>query len=120
MSNKKIPKELEPWVEAKKRHCLSQKHIQMARELGMNPRKLGKIDNHKQERWKAPLPEFIEHLYMKRFAKEAPDVVLSFEQISKLKFQKKEAEKAKKALKTANNILLDIQQQEVNLLNSIT
>jgi hypothetical protein len=44
----------------------------MARELGMNPRKLGKIDNHKQEAWKAPLPQFIEHLYRKRFGREAP------------------------------------------------
>src|SRR5215469_3035907 len=26
----------------------------MARELGMNPAKLGKIDNHKQETWKLP------------------------------------------------------------------
>ncbi len=41
----------------------------MARELGMNPRRLGKIDNHKQERWKLPLPLFIEELYFKRFKK---------------------------------------------------
>jgi hypothetical protein len=34
----------------------------MARELGMNPRKLGGKDNHHQEPWKMPLPHFIEHL----------------------------------------------------------
>ena len=28
----------------------------------MNPKKLGKIDNHRQEPWKAPLPIFIETL----------------------------------------------------------
>jgi hypothetical protein len=43
-----------------------------ARELGLNPRKLGKIDNHRQEPWKAPLPQFIEHLYLKRFGRERP------------------------------------------------
>jgi hypothetical protein len=34
----------------------------MARELGMNPKKLGKLDNHDQEPWKLPLPEFIRKL----------------------------------------------------------
>ncbi len=51
----------------------------MARELGMNPRKLGGLANHHQEPWKAPLPIFIEHLYQKRFGKAAPDRVLSIE-----------------------------------------
>jgi len=39
----------------------------MARELGMNPKKLGGMANHKQERWKAPLPQFIEELHERRF-----------------------------------------------------
>ena len=46
----------------RKRHHLSHAHVQMARELGMNPKKLGKLDNDDQEPWKAPLPQFIEHL----------------------------------------------------------
>jgi hypothetical protein len=29
--------------------------VQMARELGLSPGKLGKIANHRQELWKAPL-----------------------------------------------------------------
>lgn len=33
----------------------------------MNPRKLGKLDNHDQEPWKMPLREYIGHLYFKRF-----------------------------------------------------
>jgi len=41
----------------------------------MNPTKLGKLANRKQEPWKAPLPEFIEDLYWKRFEKERPDSV---------------------------------------------
>jgi hypothetical protein len=105
MSNNKIPKELQPWIEAKKKHRLSQKHIQMARELGMNPKNFGKLDNHKQERWKAPLPEFIEHLYSKRFGREAPVSVLSFEEITKLKAKKKAAAKERKAIKRATATL---------------
>jgi hypothetical protein len=52
----------------------------MARELGMNPKKLGKLDNHDQEPWKLPLPEFIRKLYSKRFVKERPDAVRSIEE----------------------------------------
>ena len=63
------------WIEAKKKFHLSDTHIQMARELGMNPRKFGGLVNHKQERWKSPLPAFIGELYFKRFKKEKPDVV---------------------------------------------
>ncbi|GBD95460.1 hypothetical protein BMS3Abin06_00332 [bacterium BMS3Abin06] len=63
------------WIDAKKKFRLSDTHIQMARELGMNPKKFGSLDNHKQERWKAPLPEFIEDIYFKTFKKETPDVI---------------------------------------------
>ena len=52
----------------------------MARELGLNPGKLGKISNQRQEPWKAPLPQFIEHLYLKRFGREQPQVVTPAEQ----------------------------------------
>jgi hypothetical protein len=44
--------DLQEWIEARKRFHLSHAHVQMGRELGLNPRKLGKIDNHDQERWK--------------------------------------------------------------------
>jgi Putative transposase len=36
---------------------LSDVHIQMARELGLNPKKFGGLANHRQEPWKLPLPE---------------------------------------------------------------
>jgi hypothetical protein len=45
----------------------------------MNPKKLRKLDNHKQEPRKTPLRQFIEDLYFKRFGKERPDIVLSIE-----------------------------------------
>jgi hypothetical protein len=77
MAKQRIPQKLVPWVEAKKRHRLTDVQVQMARELGMNPKKLGKIDNHDQEPWKAPLPQFIEFLYLKRFKREKPERVLN-------------------------------------------
>ncbi|MGH7827686.1 MAG: hypothetical protein ACREQ7_21240 [Candidatus Binatia bacterium] len=78
-SKKRIPEELQRWIEARWKFHLSHAHVQMARELGMNPRKLGKLANHDQEPWKAPLPIFIAHLYQKRFGKAQPDRVLSIE-----------------------------------------
>ncbi len=76
---KKPNQKMQAWIDARKRHHLSHAQLQMARELGMNPKGLGKIDNHDQEPWKMPLREFIEHLYLKRFGKTRPDVVLSIE-----------------------------------------
>ena len=55
-------------------------HVQMARELGMNPAKLGGLDNHRQEPWKLPSSEFIEHLYEKRFGRTRPPVVMTIEE----------------------------------------
>lgn len=75
----RLPDRLQAWIDARTRHHLSDAHVQMARELGLNPKKLGKLDNHGQEPWKAPLPEFIERLYLQRFGKRRPDVVLSIE-----------------------------------------
>ena len=57
MTRKKIPHDLQPWIDARKRHRLSHAQVQMARELGLDLRKLGKIDNHQQEPWKASLPQ---------------------------------------------------------------
>jgi hypothetical protein len=74
---------MQKWIDARKRFHLSHAQVQMARELGMNPRKLGSLDNHKQERWKAPLPIFIEQLYRKRFGKSQPDRVISVEDRAK-------------------------------------
>jgi len=66
----------------------------MARELGMNPRNLGKLDNHDQEPWKLPLKRYIEHLYFKRFGRERPDVVLSVEELARRAEEKKAARRA--------------------------
>jgi hypothetical protein len=69
----------------------------MARELGLNPRKLGKLDNHDQEPWKLPLPAFIQSLYQKRFGKDRPDEVHSIEERARLLEQKNAARREKSA-----------------------
>jgi len=46
---------MQVWIDARKQHCLSLVQIQMARDLGMNPKKLGKLDKHNQEPRKMPL-----------------------------------------------------------------
>lgn len=61
------PKNEKIWVEAKKRYRLSNETIQMAKKLGLNPKKFGSLANHKQEPWKQPLPEFIRNSYEKKF-----------------------------------------------------
>jgi hypothetical protein len=89
---KRLPPELQAWIDARNKFHLSHAHIQMARELGMNPKKLGGIANHRQEPWKTPLPQYIEELYLKRFKKEQPDNVRSIEQIVADK-ERKQAER---------------------------
>ena len=74
-----IPNRLRPWIEAREKYHLSHAQIQMARELGMNPKKLGGMANHRQEPWKAPLPDYIEELYKKRFGKSQPDDIRPLE-----------------------------------------
>lgn len=44
-----LPPQAQDWVDARRRHGLSHAHVQMASELGLNPAKLGKLDNHRQE-----------------------------------------------------------------------
>ena len=92
----RMPERLQIWIDARTRHHLSHAHVQMARELGMNPKKLGKLDNHDQEPWKAPLPEFIEHLYFKRYGRERPEVVMSVEERARAKEAKRATHKEAK------------------------
>ena len=95
----RIPGDLQDWITARKRHSLSHAHVQMARGLGMNPKKLGKLDNHDQEPWKLPLPAFIQSLYQKRFGKDRPDVVHSIEERAGLLEKKNVARRERKRLR---------------------
>ena len=93
---------LEIWLVAQKRHRLSDRQVQMARELGLNPDKLGKIDNHRQEVWKAPLPQFIESIYFKRFKREEP---IMAEMEAKKKLQKEKKKERKMQQETGSDII---------------
>jgi hypothetical protein len=85
---------MQAWIDARRRRDLSHSQIQMARELGLNPAKLGKIDNHKQEPWKLPRSQFIEQLYFERLGKTTPDNVVSVEERCRLEAAKREERRA--------------------------
>ena len=101
----KIPADLQIWIEARKRFKLSHVQVQMARELGMNPKKLGALANHDQEPWKAPLPQFIEELYFGRFSRAVPERVISLEdrarELAEKKRQRREARAKERETKGA-------------------
>ena len=59
------------WAEAKKRCRLNLEDIRMAKELGLNPRKLMRNNPSPQEPWKAPVREWIRDLYRRRHPQAA-------------------------------------------------
>lgn len=93
MKKQAVPEKYKKWIEARRRFKLTHAQIQMARELGMNPKKFGSLANNDQEPWKAPLGEFIEHIYEKHFKKTEPDMVRSIEDVIKAERAKKEPER---------------------------
>jgi len=101
MSRKHIPDHLQVWIDARKKFHLSHAQVQMAREIGLNPKKFWKIANQKQEPWKMPLPQFIEHLYRKRYGRDRPAVVISIEEKIEMEHAKKLAKHARKQAATA-------------------
>lgn len=96
MAKTKAPDKLQVWLDARQRYRLSHAQVQMARQLGLNPKKFGSLANHRQEPWKLPLPEYIEELYFKHFGKRAPDQVRSIEDRLKQEQRKKQERKARK------------------------
>lgn len=94
---KKIPPKYQKWIDARKKYKLSHAQIQMARELGMDPKRFGKLDNQHQEPWKLPLGQFIEKCYRKSFDR-LPDKVLSIEEKFRLEIQKKPQRRERKQL----------------------
>jgi len=94
-----IPTKLKPWFEARRRLKLSHAHTQMARELGMNPRKLGSLADGGQEPWKLPLPDFIVECYRKRFGRSEPEHVRSLEEVVQAEEKRRKEKQARKAEK---------------------
>lgn len=94
---KAIPRDLQPWFEARNRFNLSHATVQMARELGLNPKKFGSLADTEGSPWKAPLSEFIAHCYDKAHKRHAPEMVRSLEQVIKDNEAKKAQRRGRKA-----------------------
>ena len=94
---KAIPPHLQLWFEARRRFNLSHATVQMARELGLNPKKFGSLAHTKGSPWKAPLAEFIAHCYYKAHKRRSPEVVRSLEQLIKDDEDKKNGRRERKA-----------------------
>jgi hypothetical protein len=97
---KSIPPNLQPWFEARRRFNLSHATVQMARELGLNPKKFGSLADTKSSPWKAPLAEFIAHCYYKAHKRDSPEIVRSLEQVIKDNEAKKARRHERKAQRT--------------------
>jgi hypothetical protein len=63
----------EAWRNARKVCRLNARQVEMARALGMNPKKLPGLRPSPQQRWKLPVGEFIEERYWKRFGGNSLD-----------------------------------------------
>jgi hypothetical protein len=59
-------KKNELWIEAKKKCRLNIETIQMAKELGLNPKSLLKNIPNKSQKWKAPVKVWIQEMYNKK------------------------------------------------------
>lgn len=99
MAKTRVPDALRIWIEARHRYNLTHAQVQMARDLGMNPKKFGSLANHRQEPWKLPLPQFIESLYLERFHKALPDTVISVEERAR-EMARKKAERRERKLRS--------------------
>lgn len=65
---------------------------------------LSQYCDNKQETWKAPLPQFIEEIYYKRFKRETPEIVKPLKQImAEQEKKKKEQKKAKEERRKLHN-----------------
>lgn len=58
------------WTEAKKRCRLNTATVQMAKEMGLNPKSLIKNIPNKNQQWKAPVHIWIQDMYEDRFGEE--------------------------------------------------
>lgn len=54
------------WAEAKVRCRLNDQEIKMAKEMGLNPLSLIKNIPNKNERWKAPVADWVRDMYEER------------------------------------------------------
>lgn len=58
------------WEEAKKKCRLNVATVQMAKEMGLNPKSLIKNIPNSKEQWKAPVHVWIQDMYEERFGEK--------------------------------------------------
>ena len=92
----RIPHKFHPWIDVRKQFKLSDAHVQMARELGMNPKRFAAYADTKNKPWKLPLSQFIEAQYIDRFKRARPEQILTMEQLAAEHVARREAKKAEK------------------------
>ncbi len=92
MGKNALSANLQALVIPRKRHRLSHLHVFIAREIGLNKNKSGRIAPNPQEQWKSSLTDFIEELYVKRFGLARPENVLKIGQVA-ANIQKKKLER---------------------------
>ena len=78
---KETTDELQAWAKAKRQCGLSDAHVQMAREIGINPRRLTARSGTKPGPTRVPLAQRIEDLYLRRFKRTIPDPVVPLRQL---------------------------------------
>lgn len=100
---KRIANKFLPWIEARKKHRLTHMQVHMARELGLNPRRMGGYAGNENEPRRLSLGEFIEALYVKRFRKAQPDVVQTIEQSAESHEEKRAERKKAKLAQSASS-----------------
>jgi len=72
------------WIEAKKRCRLNAATIQMAKEMGLNPKSLIKNIPNKKQQWKAPVQAWIQDMYEDKFGEERlKEIIKKYKGISK-------------------------------------
>ena len=54
------------WTEAQRRCRLSDEAVRLAKELGLSPRSLIKNIPSPKQQWKAPVEDWVRHIYEKR------------------------------------------------------
>lgn len=72
----KEKKKAEAWAQAQRQCRLSEREIQMAKQLGMTPRSLIKNIPTSAQMWKLPVKEWIRSLYFEKFGGEDNELPL--------------------------------------------
>lgn len=70
----KEKKKAEAWAQAKRQCRLSEREIQMAKQLGMTPKSLIKNIPTPAQMWKLPVKEWIRSLYFEKFGRDDNDI----------------------------------------------